>query len=176
MTTEYMEFAEEEGPEGCYLTFEPTSGGRMMLFYTRNKIPLNAIGFFTPGPEKSIQEFKFKQAAGRTELIKGIAGGDQNRRKYYSGWAQFMKLAKSYQGYVIKFPNAEKGVEVDVVAYRAKEEQPIPLDLDEGLIEVSEFDAVAIIPKHNTTFKGVKSIVVSNFMELGNLAGAATTL
>ena len=170
------EFAPEEGPEGCYLTYDPASGGRMMLFYTRNQIPLNAIGFFTPGPGKSIQGFKFKQAGGMTELIKGIAGGDQNRRKYFSGWAQFIKLAKSYQGYVIKFPNAEKGVEVDIVAYRAKEEQPIALDLDEGLLEVGDFDAVAVVPKHNTTFKGVKSIVISNFMELGNLAGAATML
>ncbi len=170
------EFAEEEGPEGCYLRYDPSSGGRLMLLYTRNQIPLDCIGFFAPGPGKSIQEFKFKQACGRSELIKGIAGGDQNRRKYYSGWAQFIKLAKSYQGYVVKFPNAEMGVEVDVVAYRAKEEQPVPLDLDEGLIEVGEFDAVAVIPKHNVTFKGVKSIVISNFMELGNLAGAATIL
>lgn len=170
------EFAPEEGPEGCYLVYEPTSGGRLVLFYTTNQIPLNAIGFWTPGPGKSIQGFKFKQAGGKSELIKGIAGGDQNRRKYYSGWAQFIKLAKQYQGYVIKFPNPEQGVEVDVVAYLAKDEKPVELDLDEGLIEVSDFDAVAVIPKHNTTFKGVKSIVVSNFMELGNLAGAATTL
>jgi len=170
-------FAEEEGPEGCYLTFEPTSGGRLMLLYTQHQIPLNAIGFMTPGPgNKSIQGFKFKQAGGWSELIKGIAGGDQNRRKYYSGWAQFIKIAKSYQGYVIKFPNAEQGVEVDVVAYRAKDEQPVALELDEGLIEVSEFDAVAVIPRHNSTFKGIKSIVLSNFMELGNMAGAAIAI
>lgn len=170
------EFAEEEGPEGCYLTYDAVSGGRMMLLYTHDKIPLNAIGFMTPGPGRSIQGFKFKQGGGRTELIKGIAGGDQNRRKYYSGWAQFIKMAKSYQGYVIKFPNAEKGVEVDIVAYRAKDEEPVALELDQGLIEVGEFDAVAVMPKHNSTFKGVKSIVLSNFMELGNLAGAATKL
>ena len=169
-------FAEEEGPEGCYLTFEAASGGRMMLIYTLNQIPLNAVGFWTPGPGKSIQGFKFKQAGGRAELIKGIAGGDQNRRKYFSGWIQFLKLAKSYQGYVVKFPNAQQGVEVDIVAYRAKDQEPVPLDLDEGLIELSEFDAVAVIPKHNPTFKGVKSIVLSNFMELGNLAGAASNL
>ena len=105
-----------------------------------------------------------------------LLAGDQNRRKYYSGWAQFIKLAKAYEGYVIKFPNAEKGVEVDIYAYRAKDEQPVQLDLDEGLIEVSEFDAVAVLPKHNITFHGIKSMVLSNFMELGNMAGAATTL
>jgi hypothetical protein len=173
MTTE---FAQEEGPEGCYLTFESASGGRMMLLYTQTQIPLNAIGFWTPGPGKSIQGFKFKQAGGRSELIKGIAGGDQNRRKYYSGWVQFIKMAKSYQGYVIKFPNAQQGVEVDIYAYRAKDEEPVPLDLDDGLIEVGEFDAVAVVPKHNPTFKGIKSIILSNFLELGSLAGAASKL
>lgn len=65
---------------------------------------------------------------------------------------------------------------MDIYAYRAKDEQPIPLDLDEGLVEVGGFDAIAVVPKHNNTFHGVKSMVLSNFMELGNLAGAATTL
>lgn len=55
------------------------------------------------GPGKSIQGFKFKRAGGRSELIRGIAGGDQNRKKYFSGWCQFIKLAKAFDGYVIKF-------------------------------------------------------------------------
>jgi hypothetical protein len=87
-----FELADEEGPEGCYLIFESISGGRLMLLYSRGEIPLGAIGFWCPGPGRSIQGFKFKQAGGRVELIKGIAGGDQNRRKYYSGWCQFLKL------------------------------------------------------------------------------------
>ena len=147
-----------------------------MLFYSRSEIPLNAIGFFCCGPGKQIQGFKFKQAGGRVELIKGIAGGDQNRRKYFSGWCQFIKLAKAMEGYVIKFPNSEQGVEVDVIAYKKDSEQPYEIDLDEGLIEVGEFDAVAVVPKHNPTFRGVKSLVLSNFLELGNLAGASTIL
>ena len=170
------EFAKEEGPEGCYLTFDPASGGRLMLFYSRGEIPNNAIGFWCPGPGRDIQGFKFKQAGGRVELIKGIAGGDQNRRKYYSGWCQFIKLAKQMNGYVIKFPNSEQGVEVDIVAYKSSTSQPYELDLDEGLVEVGDFDAVAVIPKHNSTFRGIKSIVISNFLELGNLAGASTML
>jgi hypothetical protein len=89
-----------DGPEGCYLTFETTSGGRLMLVYSRGDIPSNAVGFWCPGPGHSIQGFKFKQAGGKSELIKGIAGGDQNRRKYFSGWCQFIKLAKAMNGYV----------------------------------------------------------------------------
>jgi len=168
--------ADEEGPEGCYLIYDPSSGGRLVTMYSRGEIPLDAIGFWCAGPGHSIKGFKFKQAGGRSELIKGIAGGDQNRRKYFSGWCQFIKMAKAMNGYLIKFPNSEQGVEVDVVTYKNDTEQPYEINFDEGLVEVGGFDAVAVVPKHNPTFKGVKSIVLSNFLELGNLAGAATKM
>jgi hypothetical protein len=35
---------------------------------------------------------------------------------------------------------------------------------------------LSVIPKHNTTFKGIKSLGLSTFLEMGSLAGAATTL
>mmetsp|Transcript_45058 Transcript_45058/g.109565 ORF Transcript_45058/g.109565 Transcript_45058/m.109565 type:complete len:225 (-) Transcript_45058:203-877(-) len=165
-----------DGPEGCYLTFESSSGGRLMLVYSRGVIPRNAVGFWCPGPDHQIQGFKFKQAGGKSELIKGIAGGDQNRRKYFSGWCQFIKQAKAMNGYVIKFPNAPQGVEVDVVGYKTKEEKAYELDLDVGLLEVGELDAVAVVPKHNPTFHGIHTINKTNFLEMGQLAGAATTL
>ena len=75
----------EQGPTGCYLVYEPSSGGRLMLHYSQGIIPDNAVGFWCPGPNKKIQGFKFKQAGGRSELIKGIAGGDANRPKYFLG-------------------------------------------------------------------------------------------
>ncbi|KAG7353264.1 hypothetical protein IV203_009313 [Nitzschia inconspicua] len=176
MATENGMVPDLEGPEGCYLIFEPSSGGRLMLYYSKGDIPTNAIGFWCPGAGRSIQGFKFKQAGGRSELIKGIAGGDQNRRKYYSGWVQFIKLAKQFNGYVIKFPNSEQGVEVDVIGYKTEEEKAYELDLDAGLIEVGVFDAIAVVPKHNSTFHGVHTIVKTNFIEMGQLAGAASTL
>ena len=71
----------DHGPVGCYLVYEPSSGGRLMLQYSKGPIPPNSVGFWT-SPHK-LPEFKFKQAAGRSELIKGIAGGDANRRKYF---------------------------------------------------------------------------------------------
>mmetsp|Transcript_20071 Transcript_20071/g.49296 ORF Transcript_20071/g.49296 Transcript_20071/m.49296 type:complete len:173 (+) Transcript_20071:137-655(+) len=170
------EFATEEGPEGCYLTFDSLSGGRLVLYYSQGKIPLNAIGFWCAGPGKAIQGFKFKQSQGQVELIKGIAGGDQNRRKYFSGWCQFIKQAKAMDGYVIKFPNPDQGVEVDVIGYKKVSEQPIELDLDEGLIEVADFDAVSVVPKNNATFRGIKSIGENKFLDMGNLAGGAINI
>jgi len=165
-----------EGPEGCYLIFENSSGGRLMLYYSNRQIPKNAIGFWCAGPGKSIQGFKFKQNGGRVELIKGIAGGDQNRRKYFSGWCQFIKLAKSFNGCVIKFPNSEQGVEVDVIGYKTAEEKAYELDLDAELLEVGPFDAISVVPKHNITYHGIHNMPRQLFLELGNNCGASTKL
>ena len=160
---------------GCYLVYESNSGGCLVLQYSEGPVPGNAVGFFSPGAGHKIQPFKFKQNSGKSELIKGIAGGDSNRRKYFSGWCQFLKLAVAKGGLVIQF-TAQQGVAVDVYGYLKDKEKPVYLDLESGLIDVSAYDAVAVMPKDHAFLKGVKSIVVSNFLELGNLAGASTTM
>lgn len=33
-------------PEGCYLVFESAFGGRLMLYYSKDRIPKNAVGFW----------------------------------------------------------------------------------------------------------------------------------
>ena len=177
-TTSTKPTNDQDGPVGCYLTYESSSGGRLMLHYSKGSpVPDNAVGFWCPGPNQTIQEFKFKQAAGRSELIKGIAGGDANRRKYYSGWCQFLKLAKQKQGRVIQFtPAAGQYVAVDVYAYSNKLSAPVLLNLEEGLVDITSYDAIAVMAKHHAFLKGVKTIVESNFLELGNLAGAATKM
>ena len=167
---------DELGPEGCYLVYEPDSGGRLMIVYSRGYVPMNAVGFWCSGEGKRIQGFKFKQAGGRSELIKGIAGGDSNRRKYFVGWCQFIKMAKAMNGRVIKFPNAIQGVEVDVYGYRQCDSHPDFLNLDDELVDVTYYDAIAVVPRHKEFLKGVKSIVASNFLEMGGIAGASSTM
>lgn len=147
-----------------------------MLFYSKAEIPDNAVGFWCTQEPKKIQGFKFKQYGGRSELIKGIAGGDANRRKYFVGWCQFVKLAKQMNGKCIKFPGADQGVEVDVYGYTTQDQKPMKLELDEGLVDISGMDAVAVIPMHNPKFQGIKSLQLQTFLEWGNLAGASTTL
>lgn len=168
--------SEMDGPEGCYLLFATDSGGKLSLYYSKGDVPKDAVGFWMPGEGKKIQGFKFKQHGGRSDLIKGIAGGDSNRKKYFVGWCQFIKLARQMNGKVIKFPNADQGVEVDVYAYSQKDKQPVYLDLDKGLIDVADFDALAVTPKHNVNFQGIHTMIMNNFLERGNIAGAATSL
>jgi Immune Mapped Protein 2 (IMP2) N-terminal domain len=166
---------ENHGPVGCYLVYESNSGGCLVLQYSEGPVPENAVGFFCPGHGHTIQSFKFKQNSGKSVLIKGIAGGDSNRRKYFSGWCQFLKLAVAKGGLVIQF-TAQQGVAVDVYGYMKDKQRPVHMDLESGLVDVSVYDAVAVMPKDHAFMKGVKSIVISNFLELGNLAGASTTM
>lgn len=46
MTTGNGIIEDLDGPEGCYLIFESSHGGRLMLFYSRGPIPADAIGFW----------------------------------------------------------------------------------------------------------------------------------
>ena len=166
---------DDNGPTGCYLVYEPSSGGRLMLHYSQGPVPENAVGFWLPGEGQSIQGFKFKQAAGRSELIKGIAGGDANRRKYLTGWCLFLKAAKAKQGKVIQFSPGQ-GVPVDVYAYIQSSSHPEFLDLESGLIDISAYDAVAVVPRHHEFLKGVKTLTAQTFLEMGSIAGATTLL
>jgi hypothetical protein len=163
-----------KGPVGCYLVYESSSGGRLVLQYSQGHVPANAVGFYGGG--KPIASWKFQQHHGRSDLIKGIAGGDSNRRKYFVGWCQFLKLAKQNGAKAIAFVVHGQGVAVDVYGYKQAQNQPELLPLERGMTDLSNYDGIAVMPKHHEFLKGVKSIAVSNFLELGNLAGATTTL
>uniref|UniRef100_A0A6S9HU23 Immune mapped protein 2 N-terminal domain-containing protein n=1 Tax=Ditylum brightwellii TaxID=49249 RepID=A0A6S9HU23_9STRA len=160
--------------EGCYLLYESDSGGKLVLHYSREADP-DAVGFWAPGEGKKIQGFKFNRASGKSELIKGIAGGDANRKKYFSGWCQFLKEAKKFNGSVIKFPD-KGGVEVDLYGYCGTEHKMKPLDLDDGLVDISTLEAVACLPKHNSAYEGLKNCDRLLFMQKGSTFGAATDL
>ena len=45
---------DDMGPEGCYLVYEPDSGGRLVVIYSRGPVPLNAVGFWCAGEGKKI--------------------------------------------------------------------------------------------------------------------------
>jgi hypothetical protein len=72
--------------------------------------------------------------------------------------------------------NSEQGVEVDIFGYKNDEEKALELDLDAGLVEVAPLDAVAVVPKYNTTFHGIHNMPPLLFLESGNKSGASTTM
>ncbi|KAL7482153.1 hypothetical protein ACHAW6_007840 [Cyclotella cf. meneghiniana] len=163
--------------EGCYLLYHSDSGGRLELQYSKTPVE-KAIGFWAAGEKKKIQGFKFNQNSGRQELIKGIAGGDSNKKKYYSGCSQFIKEAKKYNGRVTFYSPIEQGIEVDVYVYFNDGSRMENLDFQGGSImyDVSNVDAVAVVPRLNDAYSGLKSMDITQFSNKGNLCGNATLL
>jgi Immune Mapped Protein 2 (IMP2) N-terminal domain len=162
------------GLTGCYLVFDARIEGNLVLQYSEGR-PQNAVGLFVPGMGHNIEQFKIKRNEGKCELPNGIAGRDSNRRNYYSGWCEFLKLAFAKGGLVMQF-NVQQGVAVDMYGYRKYEQRPELIDLASGLGDVSSYDAVAVVPKDHALLKDVKSIAISTFLKLGNSAGASKTL
>ena len=163
----------EENPPGCYLVYYSDSGGRLTLHYSKEAVA-NAIGFWHAGNGKTIQGFKFRQNAGRVELIKGIAGGDANKRKFFSGWCQFVKAAVVFSGSIRKFPN-NGGLEVDLYAH-CVDGSVLKLDIDDASADVTKLDAIACVPKHKSAFQGINTLDLNRFVNSANIAGAALPL
>jgi hypothetical protein len=162
-----------EATPGCYLVYLSDSGGKLVLHYSKTPVD-SAIGFWRAGQGKSIQGFKYRQNSGRVELIKGIAGGDANKRKFFSGWCQFIKAAAAFNGSARKFPNVG-GLEIELYAHSTDGTCHF-LDVDNEEVNVSQFDAIACLPKNNNLFQGVHSIDVNRFVNTANIAGAALPL
>jgi len=167
--------------EGCYLSYLSDSGGKLELQYSRDPIP-NAVGFWTPGPAsgKKIQGFKFTGNGGRQELIKGIAGGDANKKKYYSGWCQFVKEAKKFGGWVASYPVAQ-GIEVDLYVYYREGSRMEKLEFDyaqedKRMYDVSGIDAVTCVPRNSDVYKGVRNMDIGTFLNKGTQKGGCTSL
>mmetsp|Transcript_19597 Transcript_19597/g.32409 ORF Transcript_19597/g.32409 Transcript_19597/m.32409 type:complete len:181 (-) Transcript_19597:205-747(-) len=162
--------------EGCYLSYLSDSGGKLELQYSRTPVD-KAVGFWTAGHGKKIQGFKFNQNAGRQELIKGIAGGDSNKKKYHSGVCQFVKEAKKFKGWVLMHHPIAQGIDVDVYVYRRDGSRMAKLDFSGATLhDVSDIDAVTCVPRDSDVYKGVKNIDIGTFLNKGTQKGCCTSL
>ena len=169
----------EESPptttEGCYLSYLSDSGGKLEIQYSRVPVE-NAVGFWAAGHGKKIQGFKFN-GGGRQELIKGIAGGENGKKNYYSGVCQFVKEAKKFSGYVLLHDTIVQGIDVDVYVYWRDGSRMQKLDFaGDQLCDISDCDAVTVVPRDSDVYKGVKNIDVGTFLNKGTQKGCCTTL
>jgi len=169
----------DEGPpttsEGCYLSYLSDSGGKLEIQYSRTPVD-NAVGFWAAGHGKKIQGFKFN-GGGRQELIKGIAGGEIGKKNYYSGVCQFVKEAKKFKGWVVMNDIVAKGIDVDVYVYWRDGSRMAKLDFSDGrLQDISDVDAVTVVPRDSDFYKGVKNIDIGTFLNKGTQKGSCTSL
>jgi Immune Mapped Protein 2 (IMP2) N-terminal domain/Immune Mapped Protein 2 (IMP2) C-terminal domain len=175
--------------DGCYLLYDNASGGTLVLHYSHRSVPENAVGFWKPGGDRTIQSWKYDRAGGYSELLRGIVGGTQNKRRYYGGWCQFVQMAKSMRGEIKIIDRDAKGdgdahdeptstgqfLPIDLYGF-TDDSKVRPLGKDYGFVDVSDVTAVACVPRHNDRFQGVKTMDELVFMQHGNLEGAALKL
>lgn len=158
--------------EGCYLSYVTNNGGSMAIKYSHDVVD-GAIGFWYPGPGNSIQGFKFKQNQGRSDIIKNVIGRDF-KKKYFSGWCQFVKAARKSDGVVVKWAN-NGGIEVDLYVFN-KESCEIK-QLEDGVFcDVSTIDAVACIPAGNPIYNGVRKGEYNKFLNIGQGVGSSIAI
>lgn len=161
------------GGAACFLLYDSDAGKLMLQYSKTNKVP-NAIGRWTPGPSKRIQNFKFTQNLGRSELIGNCASGVSGRKNYYSGWIQFIKGAMALQGDVTLLtapPNAV-GLPVDIYFY-VRGQQTILLPRDRPYDVSGSILAVACLPKFAKFYQGI-TVDLTKWMTEASSIGAAS--
>jgi len=164
---------------GCYLVYDSSSNGRLMLYYSKIAVP-NAVGFWAPSTKHKIQEFKFKRNMGRSELIGNCAAGVTGRKNYYSGWCQFIRAAKALQGSVTVFPRmGNEGLDVDIYVYFKPPFEPDgqqTVQIQENtLFQLSCISAVTCLPKLSTLFDEYAKLELNHWMTFSSKVGASTS-
>ena len=160
---------------GCYLVYESDSSGKLFAHYSEKPVP-NALGYWAPGEGKKIQGFKFKRNQGRSELIGGCAGGLAGRKQFYTGWVQFLKLAKNYNGSAVLLPrkNDTQGLDVQLFGYNSEE----VIEEFEActVFEVASLQGVACLPQGENIYQGIQNTNLSYFLTQGAKSGYTSTV
>lgn len=161
---------------GCYLVYENDSSGRLMAHFSADKKLGNALGFWMPGDGKKIQGFKFKQNSGRAELVRGCAGGIAGRKLYYTGWVQFIKSAKNYNGKVMILPKEEDVQSLDVRLFGYTVDEEIIEFEENKFVDIAMIQAVACLPKGENIYEGIQNTNASYFLIQGSRSGYSSSL
>ena len=158
---------------GCYLLYDADSC-KLILQYSKKKVS-GAIGFYTPGRDHTIQEFKFKRNSGRVDLIGNCASGVAGRKNYYSGWCQFIRAAKAVEGKLWIYPRKEgrQGLDVDIYVYVDSNHVNTFLLPERKACNVRGIEAVACLPKNAIFFTDVK-VDLNRWMTEGSTVGSTT--
>lgn len=138
---------------GCYLTFDPASGGVMHATWSHD--PVEGAWAFAE-PRKKVPGFKFKQNGGRVELVRNC--GAVGKKNMFNGWAQFFKLAYDYDSEVVV-----QGREVDL--WFSSLDRTVH-SIEPGTpVLASDINIIAVMPHDSATFQGVKIMPDNQFQD-----------
>ena len=159
----------------CFLIYETESHGQLVAHYSKTYVE-NAVGVLEA---EKIPSFKYN-APGRYVLIGNCSGGKQGRKKFCSGWVQFVKTAAQLSGSVKvnNIPADVKALAVDVYFFTRDEQRGEfrCVKLEPGKFYSTEkVLAVACLPRNSEFYDGLK-IDEGRFMHDGNDKGYAAKL
>ena len=147
---------------GAYLTFTAASAGTLFLNWSHEPVE-GALAYFRP--QKNVPKFKFKKNGGRSEILRDCAM--MKIKRHYSGWCQFVKLAKSFQGEIV--------ILSEDLRVHVNHAGPV-VELTRGqFFSLDEAVAVSVLNRANDAFS-VQTMIKSLFIEVGNQHGAALDL
>eukprot|EP00755_Sulcionema_specki_P028044 Sspe_Gene.1831::Locus_608_Transcript_1_1_Confidence_1.000_Length_1546::g.1831::m.1831 len=135
------------------------------MVFSKAKVD-GALGFAQSS--KPIPAFKFTTGGGKTELMRGAS----DKVAYFRGVAAFVKAAKSLSASVDcddasgPFPSTIVVHYPDNRVEAAKTGEPI---------NVTDVDAVAVVPKANTELSGVNKMEKQLFIQRGDTIGATAS-
>lgn len=129
---------------GCYLVYDAVESELNIYF---SEVPIvGAVGVWSCPDMLAFQQ---AQGFGKSELIGNCADGVQDRQRYYEGWCQFVKAAKSMEATVTIL---EVGVPVDFYLYK----EGTTIKAQNGEFETENVDAVACVPRNADFPVGLK--------------------
>lgn len=156
----------------CSLTFDPSSQGTLFTVWSQEVVE-GALASFVP--VKSVPAFKFKNG-GRSELMREMSGGTGERiKRYYSGFCQFVKLAKSFDGKLTLY-DFDVLPKVDIcLLNNLPEGNVVKLSVGKSLDLDKSFLAVGTVPHPSYCFDAT-TMSQSYFTMVGHREGAAISI
>ena len=152
----------------CCLVFEPINSGTFSLQWYEGAEPEGALAYFEP--KKPVPRFKLTANGGRSELCRDVGG--PRAKRFYEGWAYFLKTAHSFGGGLTFYDNVPAK---PVAIYLAGEEaQVTPVRMRQPVA----FDGVAAVAVTAASAPGfdVRSMDLLTFLQKGQQAGASLAL
>jgi len=165
-----------QNPKGvCFLRYDPSGGGRLSIKYSKGDsagASKNALASWVAQSPYVIPSFKFSGHA-TSELIGNCSSGVQGRKNFYSGWCQFIRLAKAMNGVVtiLNETGLSGGVEVDLFAYSPSSSNSTCSKLGRSF-STGPLLAIACLPKHADFYHDM-SIDLTKWMTQAATIGSA---
>mmetsp|Transcript_10508 Transcript_10508/g.20713 ORF Transcript_10508/g.20713 Transcript_10508/m.20713 type:complete len:156 (-) Transcript_10508:438-905(-) len=153
----------------CYLTFDVTSLGTLYMTWSEEPIE-DALAVITPS--KPVPKFKFRLNGGRSEVIRKIR---DNKRMLFRGWCEFIKTARDTHGTFEVLPAAKEHEAAQVRVYFNCAGE-VEACVEDGSYIVYDYNAVAVVHRDNSSFKSVKTMQQSQFLDIGLREGYSLLL